>query len=194
VSRIVYREMVVRFFWSLLFFAGYVMFLGPPRAYEIAEKQRANRGELASQPLWVVLLVEAMFRGVLLVGVATIVESFLGKAWYSWLRIDQSVAVLLVAGLIHMLVYYLVFKSRQRRRKAMVGRVYRLLRNIGYAMTPGLAVVTIFLAFDRLKATPDLTEDDLYTTYAVTTVIFLVIGMVEALLVKRRPSGLGSVV
>ena len=184
----------MRFFWSLLFFAGYVLFLGPPRAHEIAEEQRASRGELASQPLWVVLLVEAMFRGVLLVGLATVTESFLGNAWYSWLRIDQSIAILLLAGLIHMLVYYLVFKSRQRRRKAMLGRVYRLLRNISYAMTPGLAVVTIFLAFDRLKATPNLTENDLYTTYAVTTVIFLVIGVVEALFVKRRPAGLGSVV
>lgn len=184
----------MRFFWSLLFFAGYILFLGPPRAHEIAQQQRANSGELASQPLCVVLLVEAMFRGVLLVGLATVVESFLGRGWYSWLRIDQSIAVLLVAGLIHMLVYYVVFKLRQRRRKAMLGRLYRLLRNMSYAMTPGLAVVTIFLAFDRLKATPELTERDLYTTYVVTTVIFLVIGMVEALLVKRRPAGLGTVV
>lgn len=184
----------MRFFWYLLFVAGYVLFLGPPRAYEIAKKQRENDGELASQPLWVVLLVEAMFRGVVLVGLATVVESFLGKAWYSWLRIDQSVAVLLVAGLIHMLVYYLVFKSRQRRRKAALGRVYRLLRNLSYALTPGLALVTVVLAIDKLRATPELTDSDLHMTYAITTAIFLFIGIVEALFVKRRPAGLGSVV
>lgn len=184
----------MRFFWYLLFVAGYILFLGPPRAYEIAKKQQENGGELASQPLWVVLIVEAMFRGVMLVGLATVVESFLGTAWYGWLRIDQSVAVLLLAGLIHMLVYYLVFKSRQRRRKAMLGRLYRLLRNLSYAMTPGLAVVTLALAVDRLQATPELTDNDLHMTYAITTAIFFLIGVVEALFVKRRPTGLGSVV
>lgn len=179
---------------SLLFAVGYCIFLGPPRAFEMGSAHQSSKGELANQPFWFILTVETLLRAMLLISISTVVEASIGAHWYAWLRVDQSLSVLLTAGTIHALAYLYLYFERGRKRKRFVGVVYRLIRNCCYALTPGLAVVTLWLLFDGQRPTPQSTDEQIALIYLSVLLVFVLIGVAEALVVKRRPSGLGGVV
>jgi len=182
------------FLKSILFLIGYCVFLGPPRAFEIQVSHRATQGELSGLPFWLILSVETLFRAIFLILCATVVENAIGSFWYAWLRIDFSLAILLCAGSVHALAYFYLFIERGRRRKRFVGLVYRLVRNLCYALTPGLVAATLMLLLDGQKPTPQLSQEGLMVVYGSVSALFLVLGIAEALIVKRRPSAIGDVV
>lgn len=176
--------------YRLLFILGYVLFVGPPRALDIAVSERRNGGELASIPVWGVLVVEGMLRIVLFLIVAVVVEQLITPYWYSWLEIDRSAGVILAIGLLHMTGYYLILHRMRRVLGVKAFRIYRLLRNIGYAFLPGLAAVTLGLLYDSQAAVQVFTEHRQLIVYGAVTSVMLIVGSAEALFVSRLPQGL----
>lgn len=174
----------------LLFILGYILFVGPPRALDIAVSERRKGGELAGVPVWGVVLVEGLLRLVMLLVVAVSFEQLISSYWYSWLEIDRSAAVMLVVGSVHMTVYYLILHRFHRRIGSRAFRLYRLLRNVAYAFLPGLAVVTLALLYDAQRVTPIFDMYRQLLIYGTVTVLMLVAGISEAVLVSRTPQGL----
>lgn len=181
------------FIKNFLFVVGYCLFLGPPRAYEVQLSHVSKEGELAQQPLWVILGLETLLRALLVVIIFTLGELIIGADWYSFLRLDSSLTILLGAGVVHTVGYLYLYTTRDRKRKRLVGVFYRLLRNSSYALTPGLAVVTIWLLIDGTRATPRMSDDFVSIVYLSVTALVFIAGLIEALSIKRRPLGIGSV-
>lgn len=176
----------------LLYILGYILFVGPPRALDIAISERKRGGELAAVPVWGVLFLEGMLRLVLLLSVAVLFEQVIGSYWYSWLEIDRSAFVMLIAGSAHMVAYYLLLHRFRRSLGTRAFRVYRLVRNISYALLPGLAAVTLSLLYDAQRVTSVVDLQVQSFIYAGLTGLMLVLGVGEALLVSRVPKGLDS--
>lgn len=176
----------------LLFVLGYILFVGPPRALDIAVSERNKGGELSRVPVWGVVLVEGMIRLVILLSAAVLLEQTITPYWYSWLEIDRSAAVVLVAGCLHMVVYYLLLHRFRARIGFKAFRIYRLLRNISYAFLPGLGAVTLGLLYDAQQSTPSFYSHLQLTVYVIVTATFLVVGISEALIVSRTPQGLDT--
>jgi len=176
----------------LLFLFGYVLFVGPPRALDIAVAERRKGGELSRVPVWGVVLVEGMLRCVLLLGIAVAFEQLISPYWYAWLEIDRSAFIMLIVGALHMMSYYLILHRFHKRLGARAFKLYRFMRNIGYALLPGLAVVTVGLLYDAQLVVSEFTLQQQYLVYSVVTAIMLVIGLLEAVLVSRNPQGLDS--
>lgn len=174
----------------LLFILGYILFVGPPRALDIAVSERRKGGELASVPVWGVLVVEGLLRLILLLIVAVSFEQLISSYWYSWLEIDRSAAVMLVVGSLHMLAYYLILHRFQRRIGSRAFRAYRLVRNLAYAFLPGLAVVTLALLYDSQQVIASVDLQLQASIYAGVTSVMLIAGIVEAVFVSRVPQGL----
>lgn len=180
--------------WFLLFNIGYSIFLGPPRAYEIQQTHRSSNGELSNLPFGVILFVESLVRAIVLIFLSTLLENIIGSFWYTWLMFDHWLFILLVAGTIHSAAYFYLFLSRTRHRKRSLGRVYRLLRNFCYALTPGIVCVVITLLIDGQRATPQSNGIQLLSIYIFTSSLFIIVGFFQAFIVKRRPSALGKIV
>lgn len=176
----------------LLYILGYILFVGPPRALDLAVSERKRGGELARVPVWGVLLVEGLFRLVLLLSVAVFFEQLITPYWYSWLEIDRSAMIMLLIGSLHMISYYLLLHRFYKKLGSRTFRIYRLLRNIGYAFLPGLAAVTLALLYDAQQVTPVVDLQIQSMIYAGVTIVMLAAGIGEAILVSRTPQGLDS--
>jgi len=175
----------------ILFVLGYITFVGPPRALEMSQSENRHAGELAGKPIWIALLAEAMLRGVTLVLLAVVAETVLGNFWYNWLHIDLMIGVIIMAGSGHMIAYYLFLLYPNSRAQAPRHRAYRLVRNLCYALLPGLPVAAGILLFDGLKPAPEASVQFIVSTYTAIYIFCLVLGLFEALRARRRPLGVG---
>ena len=184
------EEKVLQFV-NLFYTVGYLLLITPPRAIDLTVSHRISSGELAKQPLWVVMLIELLIRVALILLVAVGLESVFGDAAYETYWIDTLFIIIVMQGAFHSLFYYcLLGYLRETIGLMLAMRIYRLMRNLCYAVIPGfLAVVPLLIWKWKQEHLPF--EDGLeFQLYSVTTLLMIVLGVVEAMVVKRKPLGL----
>lgn len=170
---------------------GFVFLISPPRAIDLTASQRASQGELAKQPLFIIMLVELMIRiaGILLL--ATSLEFLLGNRFYETIKLDTGFSIIVAQGVLHSLCYYLTLGYL----KAYIGittamRIYRLLRNLCYSVLPGFAVILPIVLWRTGHEEPLYADGIVFQIYIAVTVAMMIIGEIEALVMQRKPLGL----
>jgi hypothetical protein len=178
------------FIRSLLFIIGYLSLVGPPRAAEIKIAADKNKDELAGKPFWVVLVVEFIFRSGLFLGLAVMLQSFIGDRNYELYQVDLFLGALIVAGLVHSGFYFLAFRRYQSASGCE--RIYRLGRNFAYAMIPGFIAAGLVLLWQDLNMVELYSQNLVPKVFLATTAVFLLAGLLEGLLARRKPMGLSD--
>lgn len=184
------EEKVLRFV-SLFHIFGYVLLITPPRAIDLTVTQRTQRGELARQPLFVVMLVELLIRIALILLVAVGLEWIAGDTVYETYRIDIMFSIIVILGACHSLFYFLLLGYLRKYiglRLAM--RVYRLIRNLCYALIPGFLVVVPLLLWKWKQDHLPFEDGLVFQVYFLTTLLMISVGVLEAMVMKRKPLGL----
>jgi hypothetical protein len=169
---------------------GYLFFISPPKALDIVKNHSAE-GELKNVPVWMVVLLEGLIRIGLLLITATFSQEFLlGKEYYERMQLDYCLAVIVCVGIIHFSIYYLLVVCCISRPSFL--RLYRLLRNLGYASLTGLP----FFALGQLAISESWLnlrlEEYLLQVSIMTSVVFALVGAIEAIVSRRMPLGLDS--
>jgi hypothetical protein len=176
---------------SLFHVVGYVLLITPPRAIDLTVSQRMHRGELDRQPLFVVMLVELLIRIALILLVAVGLESIFGDTAYETYRIDTMFIIIVILGACHSLFYYfLLGYLRETIGLRLAMRIYRLMRNLCYAAIPGFLAVVPLLIWKWKQDHLPFEDALVFQVYYLTTLLMIAFGVVEALLMKRKPLGL----
>ncbi len=176
-----------------IFIIGYLFLVGPPRAFEILERANRSRGELMGKPLWVVMIAEFTLRAGLFLLVAVAIESLLEDELFERYQIDLFLGVLIISGVVHSLSYYLVFRLSRRNMAGTPIFFYRFGRNIAYAVIPAFVAAGIALVWQDLNQKELFSGELIQSVFTGTWGLFLLLGMLETLLVRRIPTGLGEV-
>ncbi|MCP3688098.1 MAG: hypothetical protein GY784_06765, partial [Gammaproteobacteria bacterium] len=167
------------------------LLIAPPHAIDLTQSESANQGELAKQPLFIVLLTELLIRMALLLIIAVLSESLLSNTVYSTYMLDTVFTIFAGLGVCHSFAYFLLLgylRTYIGSRPAM--KLYRLLRNLCYAPIPGLlAVMPLLLWKWELEQMP-FDDGLVFQVYYLTTLLMIAAGLVEALVMKRKPLGL----
>ena len=170
---------------------GYLFFISPPKALEIIKNQ-PNDGELKNLPVWVVVLLEGLIRISLLLVISTTIQEYIsGKEMYEVMHLDDCFTLIACVGLFHFAIYYLlvVCCSKNTKFHKMLG-IYRLLRNLGYAALSSIPFYVLGnLAIAEKWVDISLTGYLVPATLAITA-LFLLAGVIEALVRRRVPLGL----
>lgn len=169
---------------------GYLFFISPPKALDIVKNHSAE-GELKNVPIWMVVLLEGLIRIGLLLIIATLSQEFLlGKHYYERLQLDYCLAVIVFVGVIHFTIYYLFAVCCISRPSFL--RLYRLLRNLGYASLTGLPFYALGqLAISESWLNLGLKEYPLLVSIMIS-IVFALAGTIEAIVSRRTPLGLDS--
>jgi hypothetical protein len=184
------EEKVLKFV-GLFYTVGYLLLITPPRAIDLTVSHRTSSGELARQPLWVVMLIELLMRVALILLVAVGIESVSGDTAYETYWIDTLFIIIVIQGAFHSLFYYCLLGYLSETiglRLAM--RIYRLMRNLCYAVIPGFLAVVPLLIWKWKQDHLPFEDGLVFQLYSATTLLMIVLGVVEAMLMKRKPLGL----
>jgi hypothetical protein len=184
------EEKVLQFV-GLFYTVGYLLLITPPRAIDLTVSHRTSSGELARQPLWVVMLIELLMRVALILLVAVGIESVSGDTAYETYWIDTLFIIIVIQGAFHSLFYYCLLGYLSETiglRLAM--RIYRLMRNLCYAVIPGFLAVVPLLIWKWKQDHLPFEDGLVFQLYSATTLLMIVLGVVEAMLMKRKPLGL----
>jgi hypothetical protein len=183
---------MISMFMQSLFLLGYVFLVGPPRAVEISAQANAVGDELQGKPIWVVILIEFIFRSGIFLVIAASFESFLGDLLYEQYRLDLFLGSLILAGLIHTFSYYVSYCVLHFPGHSL-SRVYRLGRNFAYAIVPAFFAAGLVLIWQDINEIELFSGDYFEQVFFGTWSFFVLMGLAEALLMKRIPTGLGQV-
>jgi len=119
---------------------GYVLLITPPHAIDLTVTHRQKQGELAKQPLLIVMVVELLIRTALILLVAVTLESLTGNTTYETYMLDTVFSMLVVLGALHSFAYFLFLGYLRPSIGLKLGmRLYRFFRNLCYAAIPGQA-------------------------------------------------------
>lgn len=173
-----------------LFLLGYILLVGPPRALDLQSKERETGGELADQPLALVLVVELMLRSAFLLLVAVLAEELMGKFYYDHYKLDLMMAILIASGLVHAVFYFIFIGLLYPRSSKTALRLYRFGRNMAYAALPGLVTVIPPLIWQTKNQIPPFSGDLIDVVYFGTFAVMALAGIIEALILNRHPLGL----
>ena len=177
-------------FTRLLFFIGYVFSVGPPRAMDLQLSEDKTGGELANQPIGILLTLELGLRLILLMCCVVAVEELIGKGLYESLHLDTFSFILGLSGISHTLAYYIFLVLPKNRNRQCFEKLYRFVRNLSYSPLPGFAVVAVVLVWEQEQGF-DFFETSLpFYFYGVTTLTMLAASVIETFLSKRTPLGL----
>ncbi len=174
---------------------GYFFFISPPKAREIIKNQPIN-GELENLPIWFVVLLEGLIRICLLLIISTVIqEFFLGKNIYEAMELDICFAVISIVGFFHFTVYY-IFSTNLLGNKSQenANTIYRLFRNLGYAILSGLPIYSVGFFCINQGWIPSENQDLLFLAIVSVICAFALAGIFEAFKRERRPLGLDEII
>jgi len=181
----------MRSFSSFFYLLGYVLLITPPRAIDLTATERAHQGELSKQPLFIVMIIELFIRIALVLIVAVSIESLITKTTYETYILDVVFGMIVILGACHSLFYYLLLGYLRVSIGFKIAiRLYRLARNLCYAAIPGLIVVIPLLVWRWKQNQLPFEDGVVYEIYLFTTLLMVMAGVVEALIMKRKPLGL----
>jgi hypothetical protein len=178
-------------FMSLIYFFGYLLLITPPRSLDLTVSERAHKGELAKQPLFVVMLVEFSIRAALILIIAVSLESLMTKTIYETYMLDTVFSMIVGLGACHSFFYFLLLGYlRNQIGVETAMKLYRMLRNLCYAAIPGLVAVVPLLLWKWSQEQLPFEDGLVLRLYYLTTLLMIVIGLIEALVMRRKPLGL----
>lgn len=180
-------------FGKLLYFLGYPLLISPSHVLDLKLQQVRSGGELASLPISLILLFEFAIRVGMLLVVAVVVDQLFGNHKYELFMGDTALLALLVSGTAHTLAYYLLLVRCKRSNRRICYRVYRLVRNLCFALLPGMAAVVLMLVYLHSKGDTKLLNPPLELVYISVTAFMALIGVIEFLVSKRQPVGLDRI-
>ena len=183
---------MIKMFSNTLFILGYILLVGPPRAIAIRENADRYNDELQGKPVRVVMLFEFMLRAGIFLVIAASIESLLGDYLFERYQIDFFLLSLIIAGVIHTLTYYFGYCYLESQNPS-VYRIYRLGRNFAYAIVPAFVAAGLVLIWQDFNHIELFSDDWVENTFIVTWSLFILMGLMEALLMKRIPTGLGKI-
>jgi len=175
-----------------LFLMGYVLLVGPPRAVEISSHADDSGDELQGKPIWVVILAEFILRSGLFLIIAVSIETLLGDQLYEQYRLDLFLGSLIFAGLIHTFSYYASYCLIDSSEHSQ-SRIYRLGRNFSYAIVPAFMAAGLVVIWQDINDIELFSGQYLEQVFFATWSLFVLLGLFEALMMKRIPTGLGRI-
>ncbi|KXJ62264.1 MAG: hypothetical protein AXW14_00330 [Alteromonas sp. Nap_26] len=168
----------------------YLLMVAPPRALEIKHKEKKDDGELARVPTYLVVSLETTLRIASVLIIAACIELLMGNTLYELHRVDTFFVTLVVVGAVHSATYYLVFGlSLTSATMTQLVLLYRVVRNICYSLTVSFISVVPILIWNWDHGLSPFDDGLALSSYLITAVCFLFIGLIEALLMKRMPLG-----
>ncbi|MFK5986732.1 MAG: hypothetical protein QM479_15095 [Pseudomonadota bacterium] len=172
---------------------GYISLLGPPRSIEIKNQSAKNYSELSLSPLAFILVAETAMRASLFLIIGVSLEYFMGDAFYELYQLDFVLGCFIVMGLIHISFYYLGIILFLPKNYALGMRLYRLGRNITYAILPAFFAAIIALLIQNLDQIEPFTDNFVEYSFAIVFFVFSVLGIVESITQKGTASCLGDI-
>jgi len=173
---------------SKFYILAYISFIAPPRANQILRYHKTHNGELKRLQVGSVLLIETTLRSMMLISIAVVLEWLLGKGLYETLLLDSALGVVLVGGVLHACAYYGFFLRSMFSEKNSE-RLYRVVRNLCFALLPGLAILFFVNLYVLNFFAPNAVDLRLVEWYSAISTFFGAIGIIEAFVVKRAPLG-----
>lgn len=171
-------------------FFGFISLLAPPEALSLHARAKGTRSELDGLPVWLVVLAEFIFRCATFSLLVFGLQELVGRETFHRLLLDYISVALVLAYAWHTLVYFLAFRvSCGLVTTSSAQRLYRLGRNSAYSVPPAALAALMLMWWQDLRNIP-FTAAVLGHVVVGTGLIFLVAGVIEALLVKRTPTGL----
>lgn len=191
-NKIVNRS-ITTFISQLLYILGYVCLIGPSRMIEIQNQARVEKNELSGEGLMYILISETAVRSGLFLLTAGLIEIYLGDEVFEMYRLDYLFGLLIVAGIIHVLAYYvgIILLAPEYFKTAMV--VYRLGRNLAYALLPAVFVVGIGLFVQEQEQIELFSGELIKQSFFYSYILFAVIGTLESIIKKGKPICLGDI-
>ncbi len=168
----------------------YLLLLAPPRAFKIKMSEKANQGELASIPTFLVVSIELTLRIISVLVIAACIEGYVGNTFYEMHRIDMFFVTLVTTGIVHTCAYYLIFNANATASiKPTLALLYRLIRNTCYAVLAGFAAMIPVLVWNWDHQLPPYADGLAMDLYIWTATGFFVLGLIEARYMVRTPLG-----
>jgi len=177
--------------WKILYVIGYPLLVGPPRAIHIKASAVDSGGELADKPLWLVIIAELIVRGGMFLVIGATIESTIGEAVFETYHFDMFLGALIVCGTTHTAGYafcFVVLADRLERAQ----RLYRLIRNMCYAVIPAFPVAAFLLIVQDVQRFRFEDPNIIQYAFALTWALFMIAGLIEGLSMKRKPRGMGE--
>lgn len=181
----------MRFIVDIFNVFAYVFLVSPPRALDQKRRETKFGGELARQPLIVIIALDLLIRITALAVIALGIENLLGDELYESYRLDLVFVAIVFLGGSHHLVYYLVFAVRHPVGRIRP-RIYRLLRNLLYTPLPSIAAIIPVMAYEffhGMEAYESLIFQS-FAPYVLSATLFA--GLTEAAIGNRKPAGVDA--
>ena len=124
--------------------------------------------------------------------IASSIESFLGDHLYELYRLDLFLGSLIFAGVIHTFSYYASYCFINSPGHSL-SRIYRLGRNFAYAILPAFVAAGLVLIWQDINGIELFSGDLIEKVFFGSWTILVLLGLIEALFMKRIPTGLGQV-
>lgn len=182
---------MIAMFSHTLFIIGYILLAGPPRAIEISINANRYGDDLQDKPIQSIFLFEFLLRSGVFLVIAASIESLLGDYLFERYQLDLFLMSLILAGGIHTLAYYVAYCLLDPHNRSVL-RVYRLGRNFAYALIPAFVAAGLVLLWQEINYIELFSKQHVEKAFIATWCLFVLIGLVEALIMKRIPTGLGQ--
>ncbi|MCP3850462.1 MAG: hypothetical protein GY694_09530 [Gammaproteobacteria bacterium] len=175
---------------KILMMIGYVSLLGPSQAIAIKKRADKNIMELSGTYYFYILLYETALRLSLFLISVFLVEYFMDDDYFSLFRIDLFFFLLLGAGLMHQVFYYIgviLLKNHFGMK------LYRLGRNLSYAVVPAILSAIGVLIIQSYNQIEPFSGSLVVDVSGLVYVLFSLVGIIEALVQKGTAISLGII-
>jgi len=172
---------------NVIFFLSYILLIGPPRAITILSEEKRFNGGVTDLSFFFITVVEYVFRSGLLLLLAVLLEELLGKYIFELYMVDNFFGVFLFIGLLHTIFYYLAFIKISTSSTRLGFKIYRLGRNISYALVIGMVSAVVTLLWQTINQIKPFSGDIVESVFLIVLLTFSAFGVIEAFWIKRKP-------
>lgn len=170
---------------------AYVVLLGPPHALQIHADAQNKGGELDGLPVWMVFGAEFLMRASVFLMISWGLQEVLGNETFRRFQVFFLIGAVFASGFVHTTVYfYCFFIKWEIWPKSRLGRVYRMGRNLAYSVIPAFFTSGLMLGWQEYNQMPLFQGHLVETTFFIVWGGMAVLGVIEAILVKRKPLGI----
>lgn len=178
---------------SLLYWLGYVSLIGPSRGIEIKSNADKTKGELSGLPIYWVLLSETAIRSGIFLIIGLSIEVLMSEQFFELFRVDYLLGLFMLAGFIHLVAYYVGLVILLPKDFSIGMKVYRLGRNTAYAVLPAVWAAIVALFFQIYEQIELYSGNQVQLSFYLVYLLFIIIGIVEALSMQGKALNIGKI-